>query len=61
MMKQQSHEGRVVLHDLAGWLNGWEPYLQGCKLISVAFCSPSKSLTSSGLMENPLVGQKLKS
>ena len=28
---------------------------------SVAFCSPAKSLTFSGLMENPLVGKKLKS
>ena len=27
----------------------------------VAFCSPAKSLTSSGLMENPLVCKKLKS
>ena len=26
----------------------------------VAFCSPAKSLTFSGLMENPLVGKKLK-
>ena len=31
------------------------------KLISVAFCSPAKSLTFSGLVENPLVGKKLKS
>ena len=29
--------------------------------VSVAFCSPFKSSTFSGLMENPLVGQKLKS
>ena len=29
--------------------------------LSVAFCSPAKSLTFSGLMENPLVGKKLKS
>ena len=28
---------------------------------SVAFCSPAKSLTFSGLVENPLVGKKLKS
>ena len=28
---------------------------------SVAFCSPAKGLTFSGLMENPLVGKKLKS
>ena len=28
---------------------------------SVAFCSPAKSLTFSGLMENPLVDEKLKS
>ena len=27
----------------------------------VAFCSPAKSLTFSGLMENPFVGKKLKS
>ena len=27
----------------------------------VAFCSPAKSLTLSGFMENPLVGKKLKS
>ena len=26
---------------------------------SVAFCSPAKSLTFNGLMENPLVGKKL--
>ena len=31
------------------------------QLFSVAFCSPAKSLTFSGLMENPLVGKKLKS
>ena len=29
-----------------------------CKRNSVAFCSPAKSLTFSGLMENPLVGKK---
>ena len=28
---------------------------------SVAFCSPAKSLAFSRLMENPLVGKKLKS
>ena len=28
---------------------------------SVAFCSPAKSLTFSGLVESPLVGKKLKS
>ena len=28
---------------------------------SVAFCSPAKSLTFSGLVENPLVGKQLKS
>ena len=28
---------------------------------SVAFCSPAKSLTFGGLMENALVGKKLKS
>ena len=28
---------------------------------SVAFCSPAKSLTFSGFMENQLVGKKLKS
>ena len=28
---------------------------------SVAFCSHAKSLTFSGLMENPVVGKKLKS
>ena len=30
-------------------------------VFSVAFCSPAKSLAFSGLMENPLVGKKLKS
>ena len=30
-------------------------------LCSVAFCSPAKSLTLNGLLENPLVGKKLKS
>ena len=43
--------------------------LQGSKFVllqlhhvfSVAFCSPAKSLTLSGLMENPLVGKQLKS
>ena len=30
-------------------------------LISVAFCSPAESLTFSGLMENPFVGEKLES
>ena len=30
-------------------------------LLSVAFCSPAKSLTFRGLMENPLVGNRLKS
>ena len=34
---------------------------KGEHMLSVAFCSPSKSLTFSGLMENPLVGKKLKS
>ena len=28
---------------------------------SVAFCSPAKRLAFSGLLENPLVGKKLKS
>ena len=28
---------------------------------SVAFCSPAKSLTFSGLVENPLAGKKVKS
>ena len=32
-----------------------------CSEISFAFCSPAKGLTFSGLMENPLVGKKLKS
>ena len=31
------------------------------ELFSVAFCSPAKSSTFSGFMENPLVGKKLKS
>ena len=30
-------------------------------LNSVAFCSPAKSLTFGGLIENPFVGKKLKS
>ena len=30
-------------------------------IFSVAFCSPAKSLTFGGLMENPLDGKKLKS
>ena len=30
------------------------------KHVSVAFCSPAKSLTFSGLMETPLVGEKFK-
>ena len=34
---------------------------QPARLCSVAFCSPAKSLTFSGLMENPFVGKKLKS
>ena len=35
--------------------------LQHTSLASVAFCSPAKSLTFSGVMENSLVGKKLKS
>ena len=34
---------------------------QNCRLDSVAFCSPAKSLTVSGLMESPLICKKLKS
>ena len=29
-------------------------------VFSVAFCSPAKSFTFSGLMETPLVGKKVK-
>ena len=35
--------------------------LMDVHVLSVAFCSPAKSLTFSGLMENPSVGKKLKS
>ena len=33
---------------------------QQLRFFLVAFCSPAKSLACSGLLENPLVGQKLK-
>ena len=36
-------------------------HLRMSELYLVAFCAPAKSLTFSGLMENPLVGKKLKS
>ena len=44
-----------------------EPGLPSCSVprkgnpSSVAFCSPAKSSTFNGLMENPQVGQKIKS
>ena len=38
-----------------------QPTLRNPASNSVAFLSPAKSLTFSGLMENPLVGKKLKS
>ena len=44
-------------------MDTWEPMdsLQKCKHVcSVAFCSPAKSLTFSGLVESPIVGKQLK-
>ena len=62
MGEPPSKEGtRALLGDLADSSKCPKPQLPRRVGFSVAFCSPAKSLTFSGLVENPLVGKKLKS
>ena len=56
------HPARALRVEVAHTASGVKPGelgFEGTLLGSVAFCSPAKSSTFRGLMENPLVGKKL--